>query len=148
MTKALRVFLSLVFALLAAMVGVFAVAMAKAVVPVFRLASGTAFEVYVLDPILYTVGPIWCGYMAFRRFMSMSLSDGALKSVASGIVAGIVTTIACTFAIPFRDFEGPLRWLLILTQFPIIPFVVGYIVYRVILMATSAPSPDATSNPR
>jgi hypothetical protein len=61
MPKVLKVFVALTFALLAAMGGVVAVAIAKAVVPIFRLTSGTKFEVYVQDPIptflsLYTVG--------------------------------------------------------------------------------------------
>ena len=66
MLKILRVFVSLTFALMAAAVGIFAVATVKAIVPVFRLTSGTKFEVYIQDPILYTLGPLYCGYMAFR----------------------------------------------------------------------------------
>jgi hypothetical protein len=66
MLKILKVFISLTFALLAAAVGIFAVAIVKAIVPVFRLTSGTKFEVYIQDPILYTLGPLYCGYMAFR----------------------------------------------------------------------------------
>ena len=41
MPKILKVFIALIFALLAAMVGVVAVAIAKAIVPIFRLTSGT-----------------------------------------------------------------------------------------------------------
>jgi hypothetical protein len=134
MLKALRVFVSLIFALLAAMVGVPAVAIAKAVVPIFRLTSGTKFEVYVQDPLLYTVVPLYCGYMAFRSVMSTSMNERVLKSIALGVVTGLVTAIACAFVIPFRNFDGLLRWLLILAQFPIIPFVVGYMVYRIALM--------------
>jgi hypothetical protein len=66
MLKIFKVFISLTFALIAAMAGIFAVASVKAIVPVFRLTSGTKFEVYVQDPILYTLGPLYCGYMAFR----------------------------------------------------------------------------------
>ena len=134
MLKILKVFISLTFALMAAMAGIFAVAIAKAIVPVFRLTSGTKFEVYVQDPILYTLVPLYGGYMAFREVMSKSMNERVLKSTALGVAAGIVTTIVGTFAIPFRSFEGPLRWLLILAQFPIVPFVVAYIVYRITLM--------------
>jgi hypothetical protein len=66
MLKILKVVISLTFALMAAMVGIFAVAVVKAIVPVFRLTAGTGFEVYVQDPVLYTLGPLYCGYMAFR----------------------------------------------------------------------------------
>jgi len=131
MLKTLKVFISLTFALMAAMLGVFAVAMVKAIVPIFRLTSDTKFEVYVQDPILYTLGPLYCGYVAFRGVMSKNMNERVLKSTAAGVVAGIVTTIVGAFAIPFRNFEGPLRWLLILAQFPIIPFFVGYMVYRI-----------------
>ena len=134
MTKILKVFISLIFALLAAMVGVVAVAIAKAIVPIFRLTYGTKFEVYVQDPILYILVPLYGGYMAFREVMSKSMNERVLKSTALGVAAGIVTTIVGTFAIPFRNFEGPLRWLLILAQFPIVPFVVAYMVYRITLM--------------
>ena len=72
--------------------------------------------------------------MAFREVMSKSMNERVLKSTALGVAAGIVTTIVGTFAIPFRNFEGPLRWLLILAQFPILPFVVAYMVYRIPLM--------------
>jgi len=51
---------------MAAIVGIFAVAIVKAIVPIFRLTAGTKFEVYVQDPVLYIVGPLYCGYMAFR----------------------------------------------------------------------------------
>jgi hypothetical protein len=61
-------------------------------------------------------------------------SPSSRAGTAAGVVAGIVTTIVGTFAIPFRNFEGPLRWLLILAQFPIVPFVVAYMVYRITLM--------------
>ena len=66
MLKILKVFVSLIFALMAAMVGVFVVAMMKAIVPIFSFTEGTKFQVYVQDPILYTLGPLYCGYMAFR----------------------------------------------------------------------------------
>jgi ribose/xylose/arabinose/galactoside ABC-type transport system permease subunit len=69
MLKTLKVIISLISALLAAVAGVFVVAIVKAIVPIFRLTSGTRFEVYVQDPILYTLGPLWCGYMAFRGIM-------------------------------------------------------------------------------
>jgi hypothetical protein len=72
MLKILKVFISLIFALMAAMGGVLAVAIIKAIVPIFLLTSGTKFEVYVQDPILYTLGPLYCGYMAFRGVMSKS----------------------------------------------------------------------------
>jgi hypothetical protein len=71
--KILKILISLLFALLAAAVGVFVVAIVKAIVPIFRLTAGTKFEVYVQDPILYTLGPLSCGYMAFRRVMSISI---------------------------------------------------------------------------
>lgn len=129
--KIIKVLISLTFALIAAMLGVFAVAIMKAIVPIFRLTSGTDFEVYVQDPILYVLGPLFCGYMAFRMVMSKNMNNTVLKSTALGVLAGIVATIVGTFAIPFRNFEGTLRWLLILAQFPIIPFIVAYIVYRI-----------------
>src|ERR1039458_9929764 len=138
MPKVLKVFIALIFALLAVMGGVVAVAIAKAIVPIFRLTSGTKFEVYVQDPILYILVPLYGGYMAFREVMSKSMNERVLKSTAFGVAAGIVTTIVVTFAIPFRNFEGPLRWLLILGQFPVVPFVVAYIVYRIALMAYPA----------
>ena len=71
--------------------------------------------------------------MAFREVMSKSMNERVLKSTALGVAAGIVTTIVGTLAIPFRNFEGPLRWLLVLAQFPIVPFVVAYMVYRITL---------------
>ena len=131
MPKILKVLISLTFALIAAMLGVFAVAIMKAIVPVFRLTSGTEFEVYVQDPILYVLGPLCCGYMAFRKITSKSINNRVLKSTAFGVLAGIAAATIGTFTIPFRNFEGSLRWLLILAQFPIIPFVVAYIVYRI-----------------
>jgi hypothetical protein len=134
MLKILKVFISLTFALLTAMAGIFLVAIVKAIVPIFRLTSGTEFEVYVQDPILYTLIPLYGGYMAFRGIMRKSMNERVLKSIALGVVAGIVTTIVGTFAISFQNFEGPIRWLLILTQFPIVPFVVTYMVYRITLM--------------
>src|ERR1017187_3700165 len=134
MLKILKVFISFTFALMAAMGGIFAVAIVKAIVPWFRFTSGTEFERYVQDPILYTLGPLYCGYLAFRGVMSKSMNERVLKSTALGVAAGIVTTIVGTFAIPFRNFEGPLRWLLILAQFPVVPFVVAYMVYRITLM--------------
>lgn len=48
---------------MAAMLGVFAVAMVKAIVPIFQFTEGTRFQVYIQDPVLYTVGPLYCGYM-------------------------------------------------------------------------------------
>ena len=66
MFKILKVFVSLITALMAAMVGIFAVALMKAIVPIFSFTEGTKFQVYVQDPIIYTIGPIYCGYMAFR----------------------------------------------------------------------------------
>jgi H+/Cl- antiporter ClcA len=66
MLKMLKVFVSLIFALMAAMAGVFAVAMIKAIVPIFAFTEGTKFQVYVQDPILYTLGPLYFGYLAFR----------------------------------------------------------------------------------
>jgi hypothetical protein len=66
MFKILKVFVSLIIALMATMVGVFAMALMKAIVPIFSLTEGTKFQVYVQDPILYTIGPLYCGYMAFR----------------------------------------------------------------------------------
>jgi len=66
MLKILKIIISLTLALMAAMVGVFAVAMMKAIVPIFSFTEGTKFQVYVQDPVLYTLGPIYCGYMAFR----------------------------------------------------------------------------------
>jgi hypothetical protein len=70
MLKILKVFVSLILALIAAMIGVFAVALMKAIVPIFSFTEGTKFQVYVQDPILYTLGPLYCGYMAFRGVMS------------------------------------------------------------------------------
>jgi hypothetical protein len=134
MLKILKVFISLTFALLAAMAGICLVAIVKAIVPIFRLTSGTEFEVYVQDPILYTLIPLYGGYMAFRGIMRKSMNERVLKSMALGVFAGIVTTIVGTFAIPFQNFEGPVRWLLILAQFPIVPFVIAYMVYRITLM--------------
>ncbi len=128
--KVLKVFVALTFALLATIFGILGVALAKAIVPIFQLTSGTWFEVYVQDPILYVLGPLFCGYTAFRKVMDEITNERVLKSTALGVVAGIVTTIVGTFAIPFRNFEGGLRLLLVLAQFPLIPFVVGYIVYR------------------
>ena len=133
MLKILKVLISLTFAFIAAMVGVIAVAIGKAIVPWFRLTSGTEFERYVQDPILYTLVPLYFGYRAFRETMSASVNEMELKSMALAVFAGIVTTIVGTFAIPFRNFEGPLRWLLILAQFPIVPFGVAYMVYRITL---------------
>jgi hypothetical protein len=133
MLKILRVFIALTVALMAAMVGIIAVAIMKATTPIFRFTSGTEFEVYVQDPILYTLVPLYFGYMAFRAVMRKSMNERVLKSTALGVAAGIVTTIVGTFAIPFQNLEGPLRWLLILAQFPIVPVVVGYIVYRITL---------------
>jgi hypothetical protein len=66
MLKIVRAFVSSAFALMAAMVGVFAVAMMKVIVPIFSFTEGTKFQVYVQDPILYTLGPLYFGYMAFR----------------------------------------------------------------------------------
>lgn len=80
MRKILKVLISLTVALMAAMVGIFAVAIVKAVVPVFRLTSGTKFEVYVQDPILYTVGPLYCGYVVFRGVMNKIMKEKVLKS--------------------------------------------------------------------
>ena len=134
MLKSLKIFISLTFALMAAMLGIFAVAMVKAIVPIFQFTEGTRFQVYIQDPVLYTVGPLYCGYMAFRGVMSKNMNEIVLKSTAAGVAAGIVTTIVGAFAIPFRNFEGLLRWLLILAQFPIVPFVVAYMVYRITLM--------------
>jgi len=134
MLKSLKIFISLTFASLATMVGVIAVAMVKAIVPIFQFTEGTRFQVYIQDPILYTLGPLYCGYLAFQGVMSKNMTERVLKSTAAGVAAGIVTTIVGAFAIPFRNFEGLLRWLLILAQFPIIPFVVAYMVYRITLM--------------
>jgi hypothetical protein len=72
MSKIVKVVVSLVFALLAAMAGVVAVAMLKAITPIFQLTSGTWFEAYIQDPILYTLGPLYFGYMTFRWAMSRS----------------------------------------------------------------------------
>ena len=69
MPKILKVFISLIFALMAAMAGIFLVAIMKAIVPIFLLTSGTKFEVYVQDPILYTLFPLYGGYMAFRAVL-------------------------------------------------------------------------------
>ena len=66
MLKIVKVFVSLIFAFMAAMVGVFAIAIMKAIVPIFSFTEGTKFQVYVQDPILYTFGPLYFGYMAFR----------------------------------------------------------------------------------
>jgi len=66
MLKMVKVFVSLIFALMAAVVGVFAIAIMKAIVPIFSFTEGTKFQVYVQDPILYTFGPLYFGYMAFR----------------------------------------------------------------------------------
>jgi len=66
MLKILKIIISLTLALMAAMVGVFAVAMMKAIVPIFSFTEGTKFQVYIQDPILYTLGPLYCGYIAFR----------------------------------------------------------------------------------
>ncbi len=74
MPKILKVLISLIFALIAIMLGVFAVATMKAIVPVFRFTSGTELEVHVQDPILYVLGPLFCGYMAFRKIMRKSRS--------------------------------------------------------------------------
>jgi hypothetical protein len=62
---------------MAAIVGIFIVAIVKAIVPVFRLTSGTNFEVYVQDPILYTVG-IWRseGYGSGSRRVRRRQNDG------------------------------------------------------------------------
>jgi hypothetical protein len=133
MLKILKVFISLIFALMAAMVGIFAVAIMKAIMPIFSFTEGTKFQVYVQDPVLYILVPLYGGYMAFREVMSKSMNGRVLKSTALGVAAGIVTTIVGTLAIPFRNFEGPLRWLLVLAQFPIVPFVVAYMVYRITL---------------
>ena len=66
MLKILRVLISLILALMAATVGVFAMAIMKAIVPIFSFTEGTKFQVYVQDPLLYTLGPLYLGYMAFR----------------------------------------------------------------------------------
>lgn len=66
MLKILKVLVSLTLAVVAAMAGVFAVAMMKALVPLFSFTEGTKFQAYVQDPILYTAGPLYFGYMAFR----------------------------------------------------------------------------------
>ena len=65
---------------------------AKAIVPIFRLTSGTKFEVYVQDPILYILVPLYGGYMAFREVMNKRMNERVLKSTALGVAAGIVTT--------------------------------------------------------
>ena len=68
--KVLKVLVSLTLAVVAAMAGVFVVALGKAIVPIFRFTAGTRFELYVQDPILYTLGPLYFGYMAFKGIMS------------------------------------------------------------------------------
>jgi len=70
MRKFLKVLVSLTLAVVAAIAGVFVVAIAKAIVPIFRLTAGTRFEVYVQDPILYTLGPLSFAYMTFQGVMS------------------------------------------------------------------------------
>ena len=127
----IKIFISMTFALIAAMLGVFAVAITKAVVPIFRLTAGTAFEIYVQDPILYFLTPLFCGYITFRKIMRKNISGTVLKSTALGVFAGIVASIGTIWMIPFHNFEGTVRWLLILIQFPITPFLTGYIVYLV-----------------
>jgi hypothetical protein len=68
--KVLKVLISLTLAMVAAMAGVFAVALGKAIIPIFHFTAGTRFELYVQDPILYTLGPLYFGYMAFKGVMS------------------------------------------------------------------------------
>jgi uncharacterized membrane protein len=63
--------------------------------------------------------------------MRKNISRTVLKSTALGVFAGIVASIGAMWMIPFHNFEGIVRWLLILVQFPIIPFLTGYIVYLV-----------------
>ncbi len=131
MAKFLKVFVSLVFALLAAMFGVFAVAVVKAIVPIFRLTEGTQFQIYVQDPFLYIFGPLYLGYLAFRATMKKEMDRIELNSLALGVVTALMAAIITAWVIPFRSFLGPIRWLLILAQFPVIPFGVGYATYRV-----------------
>ena len=131
MKKFLKVFIALTFALVAAMFGVVGVALVKAVVPIFRLTAGTQFELYVQDPVLYIGGLLLCAYLAFRKTMRTSLSGRRLNAAALGVLVGIIATVILPFAVPFRHYEGIARWLVILAQFPVVPFVFGYSVYRV-----------------
>jgi hypothetical protein len=131
MPKVIKVFISLVFGALVAMLGVPMVAMVKAVLPIFRLTEGTSFQIYLQDPILYIFGPLSLGYVAFRAAMRKNMTSVVLNSTALGVVAGLAAAVITAWAIPFREFEGPVRWLLILAQFPIIPLVLGYTVFRV-----------------
>lgn len=131
MEKLMKIFISLTFGTLAAIVGVAAVAVIKAVVPIFRLTAGTAFETYVQDPVMYAFGPLIFACVVFRRFMRKEVSRVLLRSRALGVLAGIAAWIGATLAIPFRDFEGTRRWILILAQFPGIPLLVGYLVHRI-----------------
>ena len=80
MLNILRIFVSLIFALMAAMVGVFAVTIMKAIVPIFSFTEGTKFQVYVQDPILYIIGPLYCGYMAFRGVMKQLVRSSNSKN--------------------------------------------------------------------
>ena len=130
MARFLKVFISLTFALVAALFGVVAVALVKAVLPIFRFTAGTQFELYIQDPILYLGGPLLCAVTAFRKTMRANLGGRGLNAAALGVLVGIVAAAIAPFALPFRPHQGAARWLVILLQFPVIPFALGYAVYR------------------
>jgi hypothetical protein len=108
--KLIKIFISMTFALIAAMLGVFAVAITKAIVPIFSLTAGTTFETYVQDPILYFLTPLFCGYITFRKIMRKNISKTVLTSIA---LASISTVPQMTNArwrvLPVR--LAPSRWI-------------------------------------
>ncbi len=70
MRNVLVIPVALAAVLIAVGLGVFAVALVKAVIPIFTITEGTRFQVYIQDPVLYTVGPFYCGWVTFRLVFS------------------------------------------------------------------------------
>jgi hypothetical protein len=133
LSKALRVFVSIAFGVLAAFFAIPFVALIKAITPLFGILGGTAIETYILDPILYFICPLVFGYKVFQEVMNSERIRAELAPIACGVIAGIIAAICTMWGIPFRNYRGPVRWILILAQFPIIPFGFGYFAYRVAL---------------
>ena len=62
--------IALAAAVLAAGLGVFGIALVKAIIPIFAITEGTWFQIYVQDPLLYTLVPLYCAWLTFRLVFS------------------------------------------------------------------------------